>query len=285
MGKCMVSGQGMRLVLGGVGWGEAVMELSRFAAGQEGWLRSDVGCTAGGSRQVAFGQTKAPVHLCLVEGNAEALLPSGCSTLPGCSTHLPAPLTCSHAATSNPTPPPPSPPAWLQHNTEEPDVPVDPALPESERWAARKAAIMRSYRVCIAIENSNAQDYVTEKAWGALATGCVPVYLGAPNARTEFFPSPKSAIFVEDYPTVEALAAEVQRVLTDEAAWREYTAWRQLPFEQLAPGYRALVTAGERGLPHPRCQLCQILADRKLLRLANATVAAAATAAGTGARS
>ncbi len=30
-------------------------------------------------------------------------------------------------------------------------------------------------------ENSNTVDYVTEKIWHALQSGCVPIYWGAPN--------------------------------------------------------------------------------------------------------
>jgi hypothetical protein len=118
------------------------------------------------------------------------------------------------------------------------------------------------------MENSNSVDYVTEKPWQAFEAGCVPLYLGAPNAAADFFPTNDSVIWVERYPEVEKLAAEVMRVLTDEAVWRRYMAWRTLPFEQLSPGYRALL--GLYRLPTTRCQLCQLLADQRLLRLSGA---------------
>ena len=34
------------------------------------------------------------------------------------------------------------------------------------------------------MENSLAQDYVTEKVYDALAAGCLPIYYGAPNIGT-----------------------------------------------------------------------------------------------------
>jgi len=55
----------------------------------------------------------------------------------------------------------------------------------------------RSYKVCIAIENSDSIDYVTEKPWNAFRGGCVPVYQGADNAAWDFFPANNSAIFVK----------------------------------------------------------------------------------------
>ena len=36
--------------------------------------------------------------------------------------------------------------------------------------------VFRRYRFCIAIENTVAHDYITEKLWDAFAAGCVPVY-------------------------------------------------------------------------------------------------------------
>jgi len=46
-----------------------------------------------------------------------------------------------------------------------------------------KGKLSFRYKFCIAIENSLAMDYVTEKVYDALAAGCVPIYYGAPNIR------------------------------------------------------------------------------------------------------
>ena len=39
-----------------------------------------------------------------------------------------------------------------------------------------KMDVFRRYRFCIAMENTVAHDYVTEKLWDAFAAGCVPIY-------------------------------------------------------------------------------------------------------------
>jgi len=43
--------------------------------------------------------------------------------------------------------------------------------------------VLPNYKFYLAFENSRATDYVTEKVFRALATGTVPVYLGASNVR------------------------------------------------------------------------------------------------------
>lgn len=139
-------------------------------------------------------------------------------------------------------------------------------LARPSRQPAAHAVLRCASQVCVAMENSNSLDYITEKPWQAFEAGCVPLYLGAPNAATDFFPANDSAIMVEAFPTLEALAEEVKHVLQDEGAWRRYMAWRALPFEQLQPGYREVL--GLYSLPTTRCQLCQLLADRRLLRRA-----------------
>lgn len=119
---------------------------------------------------------------------------------------------------------------------------------------------------------------VSEKVWHALKAGCVPVYLGAPNARTHFLPANDSVIWVPDYARIEtrtgrdgkmyrtwvgvgALAREISKVLTNKADFDKYTAWRSRPLEQLNEGYRGLLR--NESLPHSRCRMCQLLAARK----------------------
>lgn len=81
-----------------------------------------------------------------------------------------------------------------------------------EPYGPGKTTIMKGYRVCIAMENSNTRDYVTEKIWQALESGAVPVYVGAPNAKSDFLPSNDSVIWTEDFASVADLAAEINQV-------------------------------------------------------------------------
>jgi alpha-1,3-fucosyltransferase 10 len=122
---------------------------------------------------------------------------------------------------------------------------------------ARMAAgdLLRTYRFCIAIENSVAPDYVSEKVYGALAAGCTPIYLGAADIGA-FIPAPSAVI---DYRalggTPEALAAELVRLNGDPAAYAEHHAWRALPPAGWSPAFRRLVARGS--MEHTQCQICR----------------------------
>lgn len=109
--------------------------------------------------------------------------------------------------------------------------------------------------------------------------GCVPIAYGAPNMRADYLPANNSVILVDDFVGPDkkvdgaALAAEVKRAITDKEVFERYMAWRTLPFEQLNPGYRALLTSDYFTQPFgfPRCQLCRRLAEKKLERLLRPT--------------
>jgi Glycosyltransferase family 10 (fucosyltransferase) C-term len=49
----------------------------------------------------------------------------------------------------------------------------------------------------LALENQQQDDYTTEKIWGALAAGTLPVYWGAPNIKDHV--PPHSIIVVDDF--------------------------------------------------------------------------------------
>ena len=103
-----------------------------------------------------------------------------------------------------------------------------------------QVAVMRDYRFCIAMENSVAEDYVTEKVYAALDAGCLPVYYGAPNGL-DFVPVPEAVI---DYRalggTPEALMAEIVRLNEDEGAYEAKMAWRKAGPAGWSPKFLAL---------------------------------------------
>ncbi len=47
--------------------------------------------------------------------------------------------------------------------------------------AKDKASVFSRYRFALVYENAQVPGYVSEKIWDAMRSGCVPVYLGAPN--------------------------------------------------------------------------------------------------------
>ncbi|KAJ3238863.1 4-alpha-L-fucosyltransferase [Chytriomyces hyalinus] len=144
-------------------------------------------------------------------------------------------------------------------------VPVDAAgicLHNTESTdQVNKKLEFQTHRVCVSIENSNTIDYVSEKIWDAYRNGCVPIYVGAPNAVADFLPAEDSVIMAEKYSAV-GLAEEVRRVLANEAAFGSYMAWKNRPLHQLSNGYQKLLERSEE--PHSRCRMCRILYKDKL---------------------
>ncbi|CAG8609406.1 16378_t:CDS:1, partial [Funneliformis mosseae] len=94
-------------------------------------------------------------------------------------------------------------------------------------WFEMKNCIISKYPFYLAIENSQVQDYSTEKLWDTFKLGVVPVIWGAPNTRS-YLPHPKSAIFIDDFPNVEELANYLKYLVGNETAYLEYHQWRTM---------------------------------------------------------
>ena len=90
-----------------------------------------------------------------------------------------------------------------------------------------KLRTIGGYPFCLALENSIAPDYVTEKMFEPLRAGTVPIYLGAPNAR-DFVP-PDSYIDAGGYGKPAELSAYLKSLIDRPAAYSAYFAWRQKP--------------------------------------------------------
>lgn len=128
-----------------------------------------------------------------------------------------------------------------------------------------KTQVFSIAKFCVAMENSNSIDYVSEKIWQAFLAGCVPIYQGAPNIIEDFLPSPNSAIVYDPKKgwTPEKLAEELKRLSADDKAYDEMLAWRSKPLSELSPGFQRLV-AETRDKPKTECQLCQVVAKKRL---------------------
>jgi hypothetical protein len=94
-----------------------------------------------------------------------------------------------------------------------------------------KIRTIARYRFCLALENSIAIDYVTEKLFDALLAGSVPIYFGAPNAE-EFAPE-HSFIDAKRFRDAAELAAYLRHLLENPEEYDRYLAWRSMPL----PGY------------------------------------------------
>jgi hypothetical protein len=126
-----------------------------------------------------------------------------------------------------------------------------------------KFQLFSKYKLCIAIENSNARDYVTEKLWQAFDAGCLPVYGGPPNPE-DFLPSMDSIVWIpHDYTAPGALeraADDIKRLLKDEQYYNGRMRWRSLPNEKRTIGWQRLVELTKK--PSTECQLCKLIAHR-----------------------
>lgn len=109
------------------------------------------------------------------------------------------------------------------NNAEPPDVKDDGGL-------GGKIAIMRSYLFHLAFENSKEDDYVTEKLWGTLQAGTLPIYYGAPNVK-EHAP-PNSIISWHDFDSTDELAQYMNKVVNDKALYDSYHEWRTKPLPE-----------------------------------------------------
>ncbi|NWS42741.1 FUT6 fucosyltransferase, partial [Probosciger aterrimus] len=87
---------------------------------------------------------------------------------------------------------------------------------------------MSQYNFYLAFENSQHEDYITEKLWrNALSSGTVPVVLGPPRANYERFLPPDSFIHVDDFASAAALAQYLQELSRDAERYQHYFQWRK----------------------------------------------------------
>ena len=92
-----------------------------------------------------------------------------------------------------------------------------------------KNGAMRKYLFYLSFENECTDDYVTEKGWGGLESGTLPIYYGAPNAH-EHFP-PMSFIQVT-HETVDMVGPLLKRLSEDKEEYDKYHKWRKEPLPQ-----------------------------------------------------
>ena len=92
-----------------------------------------------------------------------------------------------------------------------------------------KAKVLQQYLFHLAFENQIEEDYITEKLWGTLAAGTVPVYFGAPNVL-DHVPH-HSIIRVNDFSSIQELANYLIKVSNDQQLYESYHEWRKVPLE------------------------------------------------------
>ncbi|KAD5318348.1 hypothetical protein E3N88_18294 [Mikania micrantha] len=83
-----------------------------------------------------------------------------------------------------------------------------------------KVEALKRYKFSLAFENSNEEDYVTEKFFQSLVAGSIPVVVGAPNIQ-DFAPAPGSILHIKDLKDIELIAKTMKHLAEDPIAYNE----------------------------------------------------------------
>ncbi|KAK0080203.1 hypothetical protein PV325_000301 [Microctonus aethiopoides] len=87
--------------------------------------------------------------------------------------------------------------------------------------------LLNNYKFYLAFENSNCQEYLTEKVfWNAYSKYSVPVIMGSPKSDCEQLLPPHSYIHVNDFPSPLDLGDYLLMLDLSDNAYLEYHAWR-----------------------------------------------------------
>jgi len=115
--------------------------------------------------------------------------------------------------------------------------------------------VAKDYWFYLAFENSECDQYVTEKPWNAISLGNVPVVLGgtSPADYAEVLP-PRSFIHVDDFESTEALGEYLQYLMENPEAYNEYHEWRKY-YEPFVPSLHGDYSRW--------CHMCDVLAQKK----------------------
>ncbi|XP_037090668.1 alpha-(1,3)-fucosyltransferase 7-like [Pollicipes pollicipes] len=92
--------------------------------------------------------------------------------------------------------------------------------------AACYRALAASHFFYLSFENSLCEDYITEKFWHALRAGMVPVVRGPPPEAYRRVAPPHSFIHVQNFDSVDQLAAYLTSLTENRTAYESYFAWR-----------------------------------------------------------
>ncbi|CAN4112209.1 unnamed protein product [Withania somnifera] len=118
-----------------------------------------------------------------------------------------------------------------------------------------KVEALKRYKFSLAFENSNEEDYVTEKFFQSLVAGSIPVVVGAPNIQ-DFAPSPTSVLHIKELKDAESVAKTMKYLAENPIAYNESLRWK---FEGPSDAFKALV---DMAAVHSACRLCIFLATR-----------------------
>ncbi|XP_069479925.1 3-galactosyl-N-acetylglucosaminide 4-alpha-L-fucosyltransferase FUT3-like [Ambystoma mexicanum] len=121
----------------------------------------------------------------------------------------------------------------------------------------KKFSTISQYKFYLAFENSQHQDYITEKFWSnALQSTTVPVVLGTTRENYERFLPAEAFIHVDDFPNAQELAAYLKLLNSDDEKYQKYFDWR-----------RRLQIAKNGDWNSHFCKACQYLRQKPTYRI------------------
>ncbi|XP_024967893.1 glycoprotein 3-alpha-L-fucosyltransferase A-like isoform X2 [Cynara cardunculus var. scolymus] len=118
-----------------------------------------------------------------------------------------------------------------------------------------KVEALKRYKFSLAFENSNEEDYVTEKFFQSLVAGSVPVVVGAPNIQ-DFAPAPGSILHIKELKDIDSVAKTMKHLAENPVAYNESLRWK---YDGPSDSFMALV---DMAAVHSSCRLCIFLATR-----------------------
>lgn len=145
---------------------------------------------------------------------------------------------------------------------------VNNKIEEKPKGPNAKLDQLQQYKFSLAFENSETKDYVTEKFFGSLAAGSVPLYIGAPNIKffapdTTDYPYESDAVIrTKDFSDDPKQISKVLRALdSDLDLYKQLMTWK---YNGYGDDYKALVDFSD---VHSSCRSCIFIADEKRRRI------------------
>lgn len=112
-----------------------------------------------------------------------------------------------------------------------------------------KKEVQKKYLFHLAFENTCEDDYITEKLWGTLESGSIPVYYGAPNVKDHA--PPNSIISWHDFQNTSTLGAYLNKVAGDRKLYESFHEWRYMPLPE------AFINKFNFTHTHSICRMCR----------------------------
>lgn len=138
------------------------------------------------------------------------------------------------------------------------NMPMPPRGREQSSFMDDAIQLYSTYRFVIAVENTFAPGYITEKLLLPLLAGSIPIYMGAPDVHEQF--NRRRFVSVRDFPSTDACVQAIVRLERDPAARRKMLAEPILASPQVLAQYVGWYDARStffewlyRKFPHWQC--------------------------------